>query len=532
MKRYISLLLTLLLLFALLPLSSAGAAGTMKASSKIMDYIKSKEGCKLTAYQLPGETYYTIGYGHYGPDVGKDQKITQAKAEEMFAQDLKTYENAVNGYITKYKLTLTQNKFDALVSFTYNCGTGWITMGWRISTYARNNFKYSDGTPVPDLEIADAFGVISNGGLAGLVIRRMEEAKIFLYGDYDGTGKTDFVSVILDPAGGVLASGNKVAVYYKGKPYGALPAVTKNGYKFRGWYSEKYDRYMTGSDTASDNLYLDAVWISGSAQTQFTLTVVGGGGGGKYEAGEKIYLTPEVRQGFCFVGWRSDDAPVAYDSASGVYYIIMPNSAVTVTAQYKEGCMYGEYCPSKKFGDVPEAHDDHAAIDFCVSNGLLIGTSSDTFGPEDAMTRSMLVTALYRLSGSPAVSGVKNPFYDLGGSSGLNAILWAYKNGIVKADSFGMFRPDDALTRQELALILMNYAKQLGNDVKKLSGTDLSGYADFGSVSSVCLAAMKWAVGARLLSGTEGDLLEPDSFVTRAQTAAAIYSFVQTFMSI
>ena len=63
MKRYISLLLTLLLLFALLPLSSAGAAGTMKASSKIMDYIKSKEGCKLTAYQLPGETYYTIGYG-------------------------------------------------------------------------------------------------------------------------------------------------------------------------------------------------------------------------------------------------------------------------------------------------------------------------------------------------------------------------------------------------------------------------------------------------------------------------------------
>ena len=502
----------------------------MKASSRIMDYIKAKEGCRLTAYHLEGETYWTIGYGHYGSDVKQGQTITQARADELFAQDLKTYENAVNGYNTKYKLELTQNQFDALVSFTYNCGTGWIDTSWRIAQYTKNGFKYSDGSPVPELEIADAFGVISNGGLAGLVTRRMEEAKIFLYGDYDGSGKTDFVAVICDPDGGVMTNGNKVAVYYKGKPYGALPAVTKNGYKFRGWYSEKYDRYMTGSDTASENLYLDAVWISGSAQTQFTLTVVGGGGSGKYEAGEKIYLTPEVRQGFCFVGWRSDDAPLAYDSASGAYYIIMPYSNATVTARFKAGCIYGESCPSKKYGDVPETHDAHAAIDFCVSNKLLLGTSADTFAPEDAMTRAMLVTVLYRLSGSPSVSGIKDPFSDLSEGCYYNAVLWGSKNGIAADNGFGMFLPDDALTREELARMLMKYAVTLGCDVKKLSKTDISGYYDAGSVSADCLDAVKWAVGAGLLSATDGGLLEPDSPLTRAQAADALFVFVQTFM--
>lgn len=532
MKRYISLLLVFMLILTLLPFS-AGAATPMKASSKIMDYIKSKEGCRLTAYHLDGETYWTIGYGHYGSDVKQGQTITQARADELFAQDLKAYENAVNEYNTKYKLNLSQNKFDALVSFTYNCGTGWIGTSWRIAQYTRNNYKYSDGSPVPDLEIADAFGVISNGGLAGLVIRRMEEAKIFLYGDYDGKGKTDFVSVILDPAGGVLTNGNKVAIYYKGQPYGTLPAVTKSGYKLRGWYSEKYDRYITGSDIASQNLYLDAVWISGSAQTEYSLKVSGGGGSGKYEAGEKVYITPDVKQGFCFAGWSSSDVNVEYDSSCGAYYIVMPYSAVTVTALFKEGCIYGENCPSKKFGDVPETLDAHAGIDFCVSNKFFLGTSSVTFGPEEAMTRAMLVTVLYRLSGSPSVSGYKNPFSDLDESFYLSAVLWAYKNGIVSDNGFGMFLPDDALTRQELALMLMNYAKYLGNDVRKLSGTDINGYYDAGSISPGCLDAVKWAIGAHLLSGTaDNTLLEPDSCVTRAQAATVLLSFVQTYVTV
>ena len=70
------------MLFTLVPIT-ASASSTMKASGKIMDYIKEKEGCRLTAYQLSGEQYYTIGYGHYGPDVSKGQKITQAKADEL-----------------------------------------------------------------------------------------------------------------------------------------------------------------------------------------------------------------------------------------------------------------------------------------------------------------------------------------------------------------------------------------------------------------------------------------------------------------
>ena len=75
MKRCTSFILVLLLLISLVPFS-ASAASNMKASSDIIEYIKSKEGCRLTAYKLSGEDYYTIGYGHHGPDVKEGQKIT------------------------------------------------------------------------------------------------------------------------------------------------------------------------------------------------------------------------------------------------------------------------------------------------------------------------------------------------------------------------------------------------------------------------------------------------------------------------
>ena len=141
MKRCTSFILVLLLLISLVPFS-ASAASSMKASGSIITYIKSKEGCELTAYKNPGEKYYTIGYGHYGPDVKEGQTITQAEADRLFAEDLKKFETAVNGYIDRYDLSFNQSKFDAIVSLTYNCGTNWVDNSWRIETYLKNEFTY------------------------------------------------------------------------------------------------------------------------------------------------------------------------------------------------------------------------------------------------------------------------------------------------------------------------------------------------------------------------------------------------------
>ena len=95
----------------------------MKVSQFGVDFIKSFEGLKLKAYKAhKSEKYYTIGYGHYGKDVKPDMVITEQEAAIFLVADLRSSENAVNRYTNKY--IFNQHEFDALVSFTFNCGSG------------------------------------------------------------------------------------------------------------------------------------------------------------------------------------------------------------------------------------------------------------------------------------------------------------------------------------------------------------------------------------------------------------------------
>lgn len=134
----------------------------MKTSEKGIALIKSFEGCRLTAYLCPAGVW-TIGYGHTA-GVSKWQAITQEQADSFLKADLEKYEK----YVNVTGLTLNQNQFDALVSFTYNCGAG-------------NLKKLIANRTLP--EIADAMLLYNKGGgkvLAGLVRRREEERKLFL----------------------------------------------------------------------------------------------------------------------------------------------------------------------------------------------------------------------------------------------------------------------------------------------------------------------------------------------------------------
>lgn len=94
----------------------------MKINKLGLDLIKSFESCKLTAYKaVSTEKYYTIGWGHYGADVKKGQKITQAQADALLVSDLAKYEAKVEKYQKKYNFN--ENQFSALVSFAYNIGS-------------------------------------------------------------------------------------------------------------------------------------------------------------------------------------------------------------------------------------------------------------------------------------------------------------------------------------------------------------------------------------------------------------------------
>lgn len=136
----------------------------MKTSQNGIKLLTAFEGCRLHAYKaVPTEQYYTIGYGHYGPDVRADMKITFSMAEEYLKKDLVRFENAVN----KTGLTLDQNQFDALVSFTYNCGEGSLKMLIKGRTIN---------------QIGDALLLYNKSGgkvLEGLNRRRRKERELF-----------------------------------------------------------------------------------------------------------------------------------------------------------------------------------------------------------------------------------------------------------------------------------------------------------------------------------------------------------------
>ena len=142
----------------------------MTTSKTGVNLIKKYEGCKLVAYKpVQAEKYWTIGWGHYGADVVQNMIITQGEADDMLVRDLVKYEADVEricGY-----LKLNQNQFDALVSFTYNCGEGNLLKLTKSQTRTAKEIS----------EHIEAYNKEANGQvLPGLVKRRAEEKELFL----------------------------------------------------------------------------------------------------------------------------------------------------------------------------------------------------------------------------------------------------------------------------------------------------------------------------------------------------------------
>ena len=145
-----------------------------KISTNCINLIKYFEKCKLQAYKpIAAEKDYTIGWGHKGPDVKAGMIISQKRAEELLKSDLQKFENAVNKYV---KVPITQNQFDALVSFCYNTGTNSFASSTLLKMLNANKF----------IEAANEFGrwVKGDNGqvLQGLVERRNREKELFLRG--------------------------------------------------------------------------------------------------------------------------------------------------------------------------------------------------------------------------------------------------------------------------------------------------------------------------------------------------------------
>lgn len=141
---------------------------SLSISDNGLALIKQFEGCRLTAYKaISTEKYWTIGWGHYGADVKQGQIITQTQADNYLRSDCSSAEKAVNSYMNKYNWN--QNQFDALVSFTFNCGSG------NLKTLLNNGQRTIK-------EISSKITAYNKSGgkvLQGLVKRRATEKELF-----------------------------------------------------------------------------------------------------------------------------------------------------------------------------------------------------------------------------------------------------------------------------------------------------------------------------------------------------------------
>ena len=157
---------------------------------------------------------------------------------------------------------------------------------------------------------------------------------------------------------------------------------------------------------------------------------------------------------------------------------------------------------------------------------LMEGRSAGSFAPNENMTRAELVLALYRLAGSPAISG-KNPFDDVAGDAAYrDAVIWANEKGIASGRSQGVFDPDGDVQRQEIAKILNAFAAgAVGRKALTNRADVLSGYADAAQVSDWARESVNWAVASEFITGS-GGRLNPRGAATRAQMAAILCRYM------
>lgn len=169
-------------------------------------------------------------------------------------------------------------------------------------------------------------------------------------------------------------------------------------------------------------------------------------------------------------------------------------------------------------------HWAYSAIKRVYNRGLMLGVSDTRFAPNQALSRAMLVTVLYRLADEPDVTA-DNPFTDVpAGQWYTNAVIWAAANGIVSGFGDGTFRPNAPATRAQAAVMLCGYAKLTGRDTTQRA--DLSAYADAAEIPSWALAEMQWANAAQLIRGRGDTILAPNAGTTRAEMAKILSTFI------
>ena len=213
-------------------------------------------------------------------------------------------------------------------------------------------------------------------------------------------------------------------------------------------------------------------------------------------------------------------------NSDGTYTFTMPSADVRITATFAEDPDWSE--PEEPVTDVSDIFLDIApdawykdAVQYAYDQGLMTGVSATEFDPEATTTRAMIVSILARLEGVESAEAAG--FADVDDNDWYaTAVNWAANVGVVNGYEDNTFQPNTAITREQLAAILMNYAAYKGEDVSNRAS--LATYTD--QPSTWAEEAMSWAVAEGLMNGVTADTLQPQGAATRAQVAAILQRFL------
>ena len=176
------------------------------------------------------------------------------------------------------------------------------------------------------------------------------------------------------------------------------------------------------------------------------------------------------------------------------------------------------------FSDVKKSDWYYNSVKYVYTNNIIQGTTTTTFKPNDKLTRGQLATILWRMEGMPSAK-IANRFPDVkSGDYYYEAVRWASEKKVVNGYKDGKFGPKDNITREQLAVMLQNYARYKKRDVSKIA--DIFGFKDVNGISSYAKNAVAWAIQNKIISGKEnGTKIDPKGNASRAEAAAMIQNY-------
>ena len=335
-----------------------------------------------------------------------------------------------------------------------------------------------------------------------------------------------------------------------------LPYIYKDGYTLRGWSDANGTIHVAGSrvkDVQSGSTF-KAEWSLGETTTDLypgddafsddtpvyniPITVIQSNGGtispGSMMAakGENLSYQISPDSGYNIKTVLVDGQPVEIDE-NNCYHFISISRAHNIIALFAKQTNEAYNSWTNPFKDISMNDWFYESVRYTASAGLFNGTDATVFAPDDATTREMIVTVLWRVAGSPIVPADKGIcFKDVSPDSyAYEAIRWASMFNIVEGYGDGTFGYGDPILREQLVTILFRFARNyVGVDVSLADSTNILGYSDVLQISHGMAQPFQWAVGTKIIYGTSGTTLEPRGMATRAQVAAVFQRFCTNFM--